>query len=115
MEGIGGWANRGVLQSCTELFPVPYLIASNPVNYGKPHKLNCAEALAAGFYLTNHPEWGDLILSKFAWGGSFMKLNAGLIERYKTCWTAEDIEAEQEKMLVELDEVNRVRRANGKS
>jgi len=42
-----------------------------------------------------------------------MKLNAGLIERYRTCWTAEDIEEEQEKMLVELDEVNRQRRANG--
>ena len=42
-----------------------------------------------------------------------MKLNADLIERYKKCWTAEDIEREQEVMLQEMDEVNRARRANG--
>jgi len=58
-------------------FPiVPYLIATNPVNYGKPWKLNCVEALAACFYITGFDEYGDELLSKFKWGHAFRKVNA---------------------------------------
>jgi pre-rRNA-processing protein TSR3 len=47
---------------------VPFLIATNPVNYGKPWRLNCVEALAAGFYITGHDDWAEVLyVSSFAW------------------------------------------------
>ncbi|WVW80145.1 hypothetical protein I302_102120 [Kwoniella bestiolae CBS 10118] len=81
---------------------LPFLIASNPVNYGKPWRLNCVEALAAGFYITGHDDWAEILLSKFSWGHSFYKLNGHLIERYRTCHTAEDIQTMAELIQQEM-------------
>ena len=56
-------------------YVVPYLIATNPTNYGKPWRLNCAEALAAAFYLTGHDDWAERLLALFGWGSSFYSVN----------------------------------------
>ncbi|AFR97755.2 pre-rRNA-processing protein TSR3 [Cryptococcus neoformans] len=83
---------------------LPFLIASNPVNYGKPWRLNCVEALAAGFYITGHADWAEVLLSKFSWGHSFYKLNSHLIERYRTCKDADEVKAMQEDIQREMEE-----------
>ena len=57
------------------LYAVPYLIASNPTNYGKPWRLNCVEALAAAFYITGFDSYAEKLLGSFGWGGSFYKVN----------------------------------------
>jgi pre-rRNA-processing protein TSR3 len=54
---------------------VPYLIATNPTNYGKPWRLNCVEALAAAFYIAGFPEYADHLLASFGWGKSFWNVN----------------------------------------
>ena len=55
--------------------PVPYLIATNQTNYGKPWRLNCVEALAAAFYLTGFDEYAERLLSGFGWGAAFWPVN----------------------------------------
>lgn len=54
---------------------VPYLLATNPTNYGKPWRLNCVEALAAAFYITGFDTYAEKLLSPFGWGESFYEVN----------------------------------------
>ncbi|RPD53064.1 DUF367-domain-containing protein [Lentinus tigrinus ALCF2SS1-7] len=83
--------------------PVPYLVATNPVNYSKPWRLNCVEALAAAFYITGFDSYAERLLSGFGWGHSFWEVNKHLLEQYKTCENAEAVSAMQEKILADLE------------
>ncbi|TFK82899.1 DUF367-domain-containing protein [Polyporus arcularius HHB13444] len=82
---------------------LPYLVATNPVNYGKPWRLNCVEALAAAFYITGFDTYAERLLSGFGWGHTFWEVNGHLLEQYKTCEDAAAITAMQEKILADLE------------
>ncbi|PVU93195.1 hypothetical protein BB559_003391 [Furculomyces boomerangus] len=83
---------------------LPYLVASNPVNYGKPCKLNCAEALAAALYICGLDDWADIIMSKFKWGHAFKELNSELLEAYSKCKNAAEVIETQNSILNSLDQ-----------
>ncbi|CAN8067052.1 unnamed protein product [Agarophyton chilense] len=74
---------------------LPFLIAANPVNYGKPLKLTCAEALAGGLYIMGFADSARQVLSKFVWGDSFWQLNGDLLDQYRNCEKSEDVVAVQ--------------------
>ncbi|KAG5353131.1 hypothetical protein C0989_010153 [Termitomyces sp. Mn162] len=82
---------------------LPYLLATNPTNYGKPWRLNCVEALAAAFYITGFDAYAEKLLSGFGWGGSFYQVNRIFLERYKTCSSAEEVSAMQDRIIDDLE------------
>lgn len=82
---------------------LPYLVAANLVNYGRPWKLNCVEALAACFAIVGHLDWAAQILENFSWGPTFLKINKELLELYQTCTDSESVLHAQEQWLEKLE------------
>ena len=78
---------------------LPFLIAANPINYGKPCKLSCVEAIAAAMMITGMKDEAKFYLSKFSWGHSFLELNEELLELYSNCKSSEEILEVQQKYL----------------
>jgi pre-rRNA-processing protein TSR3 len=61
---------------------LPFLVASNPVNFGQPEKLSSAEALAAALYILREEEQAKNLLKKFKWGETFWKMNEERLRKY---------------------------------
>jgi pre-rRNA-processing protein TSR3 len=61
---------------------LPFLIAGNPVNFGKPSQLSTVEALAAALYIAGFREKASEVLSIFKWGHTFLEINHERLENY---------------------------------
>jgi pre-rRNA-processing protein TSR3 len=61
---------------------LPYLLAANPVNYGKPFVLSSVEAIAAALTIFGHEDAAHALLAKFSWGEQFMLLNREPLRAY---------------------------------
>lgn len=91
---------------------LPYLVAANPVNYGRPWRLNCVEALAACFAICGHLDWAEIILQHFPYGQPFLEINSQLFKRYAACQDEDEIKKAEETWLAKLEREYAESRAN---
>lgn len=84
---------------------LPFLVAANPVNYGKPSKLSCAEAAAATLYICGYVDASKAVLNEFGWGKEFIKLNTELLELYRTSTDAAEVVKRQNDWLETVEKL----------
>ncbi|KAH6623496.1 hypothetical protein F5144DRAFT_583428 [Chaetomium tenue] len=101
------WARTGEVQwskvggKCERL--LPYLVAANTVNYGKPWRLNCVEALAAAFAICGHLDWAEQVLAPFSYGEAFLEINGSLLKRYAACEDEAGMKRVEQEWMERLD------------
>lgn len=92
---------------------LPYLVAANTVNYGRPWKLNCVEALAACFAIVGREDWAAQLLENFSWGPTFLDINRELLHVYQQCTDLASVERAQEQWMEKLEAEVRERKQQG--
>ena len=70
---------------------LPYVVAANPVNYGKPFKLTTLEAFAAALYILSDIDKAEEILNLYKWGPNFLVLNKEPLEDYRKAENSTEI------------------------
>lgn len=80
---------------------LPYLVAGNPVNFGKPTKLSTVEALAAALYIAGLKDEAYKLLSLFKWGQTFLQINQERLEKYAQAKNSTEIVQMQERFLTQ--------------
>jgi len=63
---------------------LPFLVAANPVNFGKPCTLTSIEAIAAALYILGEQERAAQVLGCVSWGIRFLEVNREPLELYAT-------------------------------
>ena len=74
--------DTGAVSSWRTRRALPFLVAANPVNFGKPCKLSSVEALAAALYIMGGQKRAGEILAKVSWGIRFLEVNKEPLELY---------------------------------
>ncbi|HWG90238.1 MAG TPA: DUF367 family protein [Candidatus Thermoplasmatota archaeon] len=95
------WAERTFPEARPRTQPraLPFLLAANPVNYGRPFILSTVEALAASLYIIGEPDQARFLMSKFNWGETFFTLNKEPLEEYASAKNSAEVVEKQKLFL----------------
>lgn len=78
---------------------LPWLVAANTINYGRPWKLNCVEALAASLYIIGEKEEAYKVFEGFSYGEEFFRLNLEVLDLYSKCKDSKEVVKAQNEYL----------------
>ena len=78
---------------------LPYLLAANPINYGRPWRLSSLEATAAALTILGDTAHGKRVAEVTNWGRTFMQLNAEPLEEYAAAGTSGEVVSIQRAYL----------------
>jgi pre-rRNA-processing protein TSR3 len=70
---------------------LPFVIAVNPVNFGKPLKLTTLEAFAAAVYILDEKEQAKKLTSLYKWSPHFITMNKNPLEDYRTAKSSQQV------------------------
>ena len=70
---------------------LPFVIAVNPVNFGKPLKLTTLEAFVAAVYILGDISQATQLTSIYKWSPHFLTMNKNPLEDYRTAKTSKEV------------------------
>jgi pre-rRNA-processing protein TSR3 len=91
--------DAGTVKSWRIRRALPFLVAANPVNFGKPCMLSSVEALAAALFIMGEKEQAQQILGKVGWGIRFFEVNEEPLALYAKAKDSTEVVAIQEQYL----------------
>ncbi len=80
---------------------LPFLVAANPVNYGRPFALTTLEALVAALWILGEPEQARTVAAAENWGETFLTLNEEPLARYAAAADSTAVVAIQDDYLAD--------------
>jgi pre-rRNA-processing protein TSR3 len=87
--------DTGAVTSWRHRRALPFLVAANPVNFGRPFRLTSVEAMAATLYILGEQEQARTILAPFRWGLRFLEVNCDPLEEYARARNSSEVVAIQ--------------------
>jgi pre-rRNA-processing protein TSR3 len=91
--------NTGAVSSWRIRRALPFLVAANPVNFGKPCMLSSVEALSAALFIIGEEQQAHDILGKVSWGIRFLEVNEEPLTLYAAAKDSTEVVAIQKQYL----------------
>ena len=81
---------------------LPFLVAANTVNFGKPTKLNTIEATIAALWILGYKNKAEDYANRFKYGNTFIQLNFERLEKYSQASSSSEVVEIQKQIMNEL-------------
>lgn len=70
---------------------LPFLVAANPVNFGRPWRLSSVEAFAASLFILGETDQAKTVLESSPWGIRFLELNEEPLMLYREAENSREV------------------------